>query len=156
MAVVFALAIQYGFPLWPIHLIWIAATVIDTYIGFAVGAFLKKKFRGTEFLGWLEKYRKMWLRWTGKYGSALSLGLLGIIDFPYINGFLAAWLDLPMNLSVLLTLAGNFVWYILIWGTVLGISSIFSNPTVIILIIIFIGVLSSFFFPMIQNRARRK
>jgi hypothetical protein len=90
----------------------------------------------------------------GPYGEKLSLALLGVVNFPFINTFIGAWIGLPLNMAFLLTLAGNFVWYLFLWGTVLGLSSFISNPEIIILILVVAGILSHFLFKFSKSSGR--
>ncbi len=143
-AIVFIIALQKNFPIWEINLIWICTTSLDMYVGYMLGKFTKEKLQGTRFFNWVERWIKKGRGELGPYGEKLSLALLGVIDFPYINTFIGAWIELPLKMAFMLTLAGNFVWYLFLWGTVLGLSSFISNPDIIILILIVGGVLSHF------------
>ena len=143
-AYVFILALQQNFPVWGIHAIWLATTLLDMYVGYAVGAFTRDRLRKTKLAERIGKTAAKMRTRLGPHGERFSLALLGIIDFPYINAFLGAWIGLPLGTTMLLTLAGNFVWYLVLWGAVLGIHTLVSDPDMIILILIGIGVLSHF------------
>jgi membrane protein YqaA with SNARE-associated domain len=147
-AIVFVIALQNNFPIWAINLIWICTTSLDMYVGYMLGKFTKEKFDDTRFFHWVEKYINKGKRTLGTHGEKLSLALLGIIDFPYINAFIGAWIGLPFNMTFLLTLAGNFIWLLFLWGTVLGLSAFVSNPDIIILILLVAGILSHFLFKL--------
>jgi membrane protein YqaA with SNARE-associated domain len=145
-AIVFVIALQNNFPIWAINIIWLCATCLDMYVGYTLGNYTKKKFSGTRFFEWMERLGKKMKAALGLHGEKFSLALLGVFDFPYINTFLGAWIGLPARTTFLLTLAGNFVWYLFLWGTVLGLSSLISNPDIIILIFVVIGGISYFLF----------
>jgi membrane protein YqaA with SNARE-associated domain len=157
-ALVLVVAQRSDIPLWPIHIIWAATTLADMYVGYLLGQLLKHKLNKNKFVqridGWVHKADES----LGKYGTNLALMLLGIIDFPYINTFIGAWLDVPMNMAFLFTFIGNFIWYLLLWGTVLGLTSFISNPSIILFIIIAIGVFSQVGFQIVNRtkRARRR
>jgi hypothetical protein len=145
-AIVFIVALQNNFPIWAINLIWICTTSLDMYVGYKLGKFTQEKLQGTRFFNWTEKWVKKGRAELGTHGEKLSLSLLGVIDFPYVNTFIGAWIGLPLNMAFLLTLAGNFVWFLFLWGTVLGLSAFVSNPDIIILILLVAGILSHFLF----------
>jgi hypothetical protein len=143
-AILFVFALQQGFPIWAINVIWVCATLLDMYVGCSLGKFTKKKSEGTKLARWIERMAGKMKTLLGTHGEKLSLALLGIIDFPYVNAFLGAWIGLPMGTTMLLTFAGNFLWYLILWGTVLGLSSFISNPDIILLILLVVGILSHF------------
>lgn len=147
-AIVFIIALQHNFPIWAINLIWICTTSLDMYVGFMLGKFTREKMQGTRFFIWVERWIKKGHAALGLHGEKFSLALLGVIDFPFVNTFIGAWIGLPFNMAFLLTLAGNFVWYLFLWGTVLGLSSFISNPNIIILILLVAGILSHFLFKL--------
>ncbi len=143
-AIVFVIALERNFPIWEINVLWICMTCFDMYVGYTLGSYIKRKLGGTRFFHWIEKLADKMKTLLGLHGEKLSLALLGIIDFPYLNAFLGAWIGLPLGMTFVLTLAGNFIWYLFLWGTVLGLSSFISNPDIIILILVVIGGLSYF------------
>ncbi len=149
-AYVFIIALQQNYPMWGIHLIWIATTLFDTYAGYVIGKFTRARLRGSKLERWIEKGAAKMRAALGAHGEKFSLALLGVIDFPYVNGFLGAWIGLPPRTTVLLTLAGNFVWYLVLWGTVLGLTAFVSNPDIIILILVGVGILSHFLFRLFK------
>lgn len=156
-AIVFIIALQNNFPIWEVHVIWLCTTALDMYVGYMLGKFTHEKLHGTRFFNWVERWIKKGRRELGPPGEKLSLGLLGIINFPYANTFIGAWIGLPLNLAMLLTLAGNLVWYLILWGTVLGLSALVTNPDIIILILVLVGVLSHYLFKVSRagNRSRK-
>jgi hypothetical protein len=141
-AIVFVIALQNNFPIWEINAIWICVTLLDMYVGFTLGKFTREKLQGTRFFNWAERLIQKGRQHLGKHGEKMSLALFGIVDFPYVNAFIGAWLGLPRNMAILLTLAGNFIWFLFLWGTVLGLSSLISNTDIIILILVVVGGLS--------------
>ncbi len=145
-AIVLLLAYQNHLPFWPIHLIWIAAAMLDMYAGFTLGTLLKRRFREGAFFDRIERWVTKIKQTLGTHGEQFSLALLGIINFSYLNTFLAAWLGLPMNIALIVTLIGNFIWYILIWAAVLGLDTFVSNPNIILLIIVGLCILSHLLF----------
>lgn len=153
-AIVFILALQNNFPIWAINLIWLCTTSLDMYVGYMLGKFTQERLHGTRFFNWVERWIDKGKSMLGLHGEKMSLALLGAIDFPYVNAFIGAWIGLPFNMTFLLTLAGNFAWYLFLWGTVLGLSSFVSNPDIIILILIVAGILSHFLFKFSKSSKR--
>jgi hypothetical protein len=137
---------QNNFPIWAINLIWLVVTSLDMYVGYKLGKFTQEKMQGTRFFAWVERMVHRAKDHLGLHGEKFSLALFGVVDFPYINTFLGAWLGLPLSMAFILTLAGNFIWFLFLWGTVLGLSEFISNPNIIILILVVVGLLSHFLF----------
>jgi hypothetical protein len=125
-AIVFIIALQNNFPIWEIHLIWLCITSLDMYVGYMLGKFTQEKFHGTRFFNWVERWVARGRAELGPHGEKLSLALL----------------------------AGNFAWYLFLWGTVLGLSSFISNPDIIILILVVAGILSHFLFKLSKSNGR--
>jgi hypothetical protein len=155
-AIVFIIALQNNFPIWEIHLIWLGITSLDMYVGYMLGKFTQEKLQGTRFFNWVERWIARGRAELGPHGEKLSLALFGVIDFPFVNTFIGAWIGLPFNMAFLLTLAGNFVWYLFLWGTVLGLSSFISNPDIIILTLVVAGILSHFLLKLSKSNGRSR
>lgn len=143
-AIVFVVALQDHFPIWGINLIWICVTTLDMYAGYMLGRFTHEKLQGTRFFNWAERWIEKGRHELGAHGEKISLALLGIIDFPYINTFIGAWIGLPLGAALPLTLAGNFIWFLFLWATVLGLSAFIRNPDIIVLILVVVAILSHF------------
>jgi hypothetical protein len=72
--------------------------------------------------------------------------LLGNFSFPYINAFIAAWLDVPFWESFFWLFVGNMIWYGLMWLVVIGVSSVVHNIAIafpIILLIVIVVMIAS-------------
>jgi len=145
-AAVFAVAATAHLSLLPIHIIYIAATVLDMYIGYELGLMAKARFQGTKFVRFADRISERVRKMLGKYGDKASITVLAIFDYPYLNTFIASWLGLSRKLAFTLTFVGNFVWYIGLWAAILGLKSIETNTTIIFLIIAVVGVLSHIIF----------
>jgi membrane protein YqaA with SNARE-associated domain len=145
-AIVFVIALENNYSLWLINLIWLCATSFDMYVGFSLGKLLKNHYQDRRFVQKIEGWVNSLKHALGKHGEKLSLALLGTINFPYLNAFFGAWLGMSMGMTFVLTLIGNIVWYLILLATVLGLSSFVSNPDIILLIIVAIGILSHFLF----------
>lgn len=151
-AVVFVLALQQNIPIWEINLIWFCTTSIDMYVGHVLGVLAREKMSDTRFGRWAERWIRRGRTELGAHGEKFSFTLLGVINFPYANTFIGAWIGMPFWTAYILTLTGNFIWLLFLWGTVLGLSSFISNPDIIILILVVAGVLSHFLFRLSRSK----
>ncbi len=131
-----------GVNAWVLHVLFIAATTADIFIGFAVGKFFHRKFSGVSRL---EKWIKSKARFLKQPGWEYLLTLAGIINFPYLNALLGAWLDLPFWRVFAATLIGDMIAYALYWGFALGIVNlslnIYLGAALVVTVIVGLGVL---------------
>ncbi|HVN26471.1 MAG TPA: hypothetical protein VMT99_02350 [Candidatus Paceibacterota bacterium] len=150
-AIVLVTAMKAGFALWPIHIIWAVGTVIDMYVGYELGRLLKTRLKGKRAVAWIDRSAHKVEQWLGGHGTNVALLLLSIVDFPYLNAFIGAWLDVPLGMTMLFTFIGNFGWYLALWGTVLGLSAFIKNSSIILLVVIVIGVISRVGFELFER-----
>lgn len=155
-ALVLVLAERSTINLWPIHIIWAATTIADMYVGYLLGSLLKKGLSKNKFVVRMDAWAEEISKALGDHGTAIALMFLGIINFPYLNAFIAAWLDMPMNMTFLFTFIGNFIWYLLLWGTVLGLTSFVRDPNIILLIIIAAGICAHIGMKIFDRAKRQK
>jgi membrane protein YqaA with SNARE-associated domain len=155
-ALVLVLAEHSSIPLWPIHIVWAATTLADMYIGYLFGNLLKRRLSKNKFVEWIDKSARRAMKALGSHGANIGLMILGVVNFPYLNAFIGAWLDMPMNMTFLFTFIGNFAWYLLLWGTVLGLTSFIHNPSIILLIIVAIGIFAHFGVKAFDHAQRTK
>jgi membrane protein YqaA with SNARE-associated domain len=141
---VFVAAQQDHIAVWIIHLLWAAATVLDMYLGYWLGLFVKHHSRHTRFHAWTDQWAGHVRRFLGHHGEALWIGILAIADFPYVNTFIAAWIGIPRKTSFIATFLGNLVWYVLIWGAILGVRTLTINPYWAVPVIIGLGIAAHF------------
>lgn len=132
LTAVIAIALQNGFPAWIIHILWAGITLCDMYIGFAGGSFLKRRYRDTRIMRRIDAYAEKLQEPLGKYGKRLFIIALGIILFPYVVTFIAAWLGISRKQSILYAFIANAIWYALIWIALLGAGAFFKDPTALI------------------------
>lgn len=119
---------QHNLNIWIIHSIWFIATITDICLGFILGKWIQKKFQGTRFEKFSHKWADRLERFIGRKGKKFALILLGIINFPYINSFLASWLSLSFKNIFILILVGDAIWYAIEWGINLGLRSLIPDP----------------------------
>ncbi len=151
-AAALALAQQQHLPAIPIHLIWTLGTIFDMYLGFTVGDWLHKKLRNTRFgrhIGtWAAKFEKLF----GRYGQTFALAMLAVVNFPYLNTFLASWAHIPKKIGYTATFIGDATWYFLLWGAVLSFGKTSAVATAVILAIV-IGVVSHVALKFLKDHA---
>lgn len=141
-AVIFA-AHAHRLPVVLIHVLFVLATIIDIVIGYAIGAYARKKLTRGKITSFAEKWSARFASYAGKKGRWVALLILGNFSFPYINAFLAGWLEMPFIESFIFLFLGNIVWYGFLWLIVLGVVSAVPNAWIAFPIIaaIAIGIL---------------
>lgn len=153
---VLLLARANGFPLWLIHLIWLGTTFFDMYIGYRAAKFLRHRFRGTKFVERTDRLTEKIKEALGKHGVPLTLTLLGVVDFPYINTFFAAWLELPMRTAFVYSLFGNLGWYIILLATVFGAAAVIPDPATAVFTLVIVGVASNLLLRFYEKHKHRR
>jgi len=144
-----------SFPFWLVHLIWFGTTFFDMYVGYVVGKYLQRRFHGTKFIERTDRWAGKIKEALGKHGEQLSLVFLGLLSFPYINTFFAAWLKLRMRTAFLYTFLGNLVWYLLLLTTIFGTAVLIPDPATAVFSIIIVGVASNLLLRFYGKHKRR-
>lgn len=138
--------------IWVIHLIYIVATLIDICVGYSLGKWLQKSTKESRF----ERFSSNWAskveRFIGRRGEKFVLILLGIINFPWLNAFLASWLRIPFRSVLLLIFIGNGIWYAIEWGINLGLRSLIPDPHLALYAVVGTALLFSVFSKVIMNK----
>jgi len=129
-----------------IHSLFLIGTIVDIIIGFYIGKYLNKKKLPPKIGKFIHNLSEYFLATNRKYERWFAFLVLGNISFPYINAFIAGYLDLPFWESSLFNFIGNILYYISLWLLMLGVHSIFKNiyvafgvaiATVFVILIIF-------------------
>ncbi len=126
---------QQHLPMLAVHGAFAALTILDMYIGFAAGTWAKGRLNHSRFGTWVNNKMEGLHKMLGEHGEKFSFTILGIIDFPYINTFIASWLNLPRKTAFILTFVGDTISYAILWATVTGATTFLRNPWFIVLII---------------------
>lgn len=126
-ALLFA-AKQGHYTIWVIHLIFAVATAFDIWIGYKIGKWTKNRYTTGRIVRFANKVSERFHAFMGKRGRKIAVFLLGNFSFPYVNAFLAAWLDIPFWEAFILLYIGNIVFYVVGWLFILGISIALPNP----------------------------
>ena len=112
---------QQHFHILLVHLVFVLATVFDIVVGYVLGKYLKKKMTGGKVVAFADKLSAKLNAYAGKKGRWVMLLVIGNFSFPYVNAFLAAWLDLPFWESFIFIFLGDMVYYAGIWLLILGV-----------------------------------
>lgn len=139
-AVIFA-AYHYHFHVVLIHILFLIATAIDIIIGFIIGKYVRRKMTHGKIVAFAEKWSARFHSYVGRRGRWVALLAIGNFSFPYINAFLAAWLDMPFIESFIFIFIGNIIWYISLWLLVLGIASTIPNPWIAFTVVVSVALI---------------
>ncbi len=123
--------------LWVVHAVWAAATAVDIWIGFLAGTMARSAWGDTRIGRFAERWAETLRAFMGERGAKWTLTLLGLVNFPWANAFIAAWLERDYRAAFLFIFLGDALWYALEWAIVLGIWSVLPNPHVAIFVVIF-------------------
>ena len=137
---------------WIIHILFIGITCFDIWIGYTAGLWIKKKWPESKFVHWGKKLSKRFHH-IGKIGQWTTIALAGYFNFPYINGFAAAWIDEPFWKVLPLILIGDILEYITLWLIVLGVSTFSVNPYIEIPVVAGVWFLIVFIGGLIKKEA---
>jgi len=133
-------AYQEHYFLWAIHFIWLAVTVIQIYIGFYLGKWIQKRFANSKFERWMKKSTHRLDKYIGTSGEAIALMLVAGVVSPAIAALGAAWLDISFTSVLTFALIGDLFWYVSEWATVFGVSHLFGNSVVEIVVVVVGGI----------------
>ena len=113
---------------WIIHAIFLVATAFDIWIGYAVGTWVKRRHKTGKLVRFADKCAARFHAYVGKRGRKFALFLLGNFSFPYVNSFIAAWLDIPFWESFMWLFVGNVIFYFASWFFIIGVMAVVPNP----------------------------
>lgn len=133
--------VRQGFSsIWIITALFTVATVIDIFVGYWLGRAMKRRFKRGPIRVFARKWIKRLQEYIGRHGRKVYMLLLAYFSFPYINAFIAAWLDIPFGESLLYLFLGNMLFYVTSWLLVLGVMSIIPNPFIAFGLVIILTV----------------
>jgi membrane protein YqaA with SNARE-associated domain len=143
---------HYHFHVVLIHILFIVATIIDIVVGFIAGKFVRRKMTHGKIVRFAEKWSARFNSYVGKRGRWVALLIIGNFSFPYINAFLAAWLDMPFVESFIFIFIGNMIWYVSLWLLVLGVASVVPNSWTALAVIVGITLIALYFMKRFKIR----
>ena len=136
-------AYQQHHNLWLVHGIFLAATTVDIYIGYYFGKWIQKKRPAGKLVVLAKKWAVKIESVMGMTGQKLWLLLLGALNFPHVDAFLASWLNLSFPEIFLFLFLGDLLWYVSEWLIILGVHSFVVNPATAIYVTIGISIILS-------------
>jgi len=142
--------------LWLINLIWATATVIDITVGYLIGKWIQRRFQNAKLVKWSERWATRIENFIGRKGERFSLILLGIINFPYLNAFLASWLKLSFKNVFILIFIGDTLYWIIEWVINVSVRSYFSDSHTVLYVVVGLGLLFSIVSKAILNKILKK
>jgi membrane protein YqaA with SNARE-associated domain len=135
-------AFQLHYSLWIISLVWFVVTVLQIWLGYLLGVYVKKKSSGSKFDHWVERQSKRLEASIHTSGEKLALAIFSNTISPALGAFFAAWLDLSFWNVMFYSFLGDLVWYLSTLATVFGLTKFFGTSNIkeaaIIIIIIFV------------------
>ena len=143
---------QHHFNLVFINLMWLFATAFDIWLGYAIGKWIQKRFKNTKFELWSQKWATRVDNFIGSKGEKFALVLLGIINFPYANSFLASWLKIPFKNVLILILVGDAIFWAIEWAINIGVRGFIFDSRTALYVIIGLGLLFSIFAKVLMNK----
>lgn len=143
---------HHNFNIWIVHLIWLTATVTTTILGFLLGKGILKKFRNTPVDKTVKAVLKRVKRVLGLHGEKYAFILLGIVNFPFINGILASVVDVPFKILFPLMLLGNTAWYISAWVMNIYIRRHVHNPLFALYVVVASGIILGIVYKKVFNK----
>ncbi len=135
-----------------VNLVWLIATIADLTIGYWIGKFVQKKIAGTKFEKRILRIVTAIENFMGKKGEKFTLVLLGIINFPYANSFIASWFDIPLRQMFALLFIGDVLYWGIEWGINIGVRSFPINPHTALLVVLLVAFLFAVLSKFLLNK----
>ena len=139
-----------------INAIWLCATMLDIWIGYTIGKWIQKKFQGTTFNTWSKKWALRIETFIGKRGERFALILLGIINFPYANAFIASWLSIPFRSVFIFLLIGDALYWAIEWIINITVRSAVHDPHTALYAVIGAALIFSIISKYVLNKILKK
>ena len=135
-----------------INFIWIFATVFDIWFGYKIGQWVQQRFQNTKFGVWSFKWAGRVENFIGRKGEKSALILLGIINFPYVNSFLASWSKISFKNIFTLIFIGDAIYWGIAWGINIGVRSFIIDPKLALYAVVGAGLLFSILAKTIMSK----
>jgi hypothetical protein len=155
-AAMLAAALRLGLNIWVIHGIWLAATVGETAIGYVVGGWLRRHYGDSRVGRWAERIARDIGRTVGARGERFFLFSLAFLLYTWMAGFVAAWMGISLEVTLVFIVLGNLAWYGLVWGTALGVNAVSPNFITVVIMIVAFGVALTVATAVVQKSQKKK
>ncbi len=116
-----------GMNLWLVQALWLCAVIIDLSVGYWLGTRVQHRYAHYRIVQRAQQLAAAIERRIGHYGRNVTLVVLGLVMFPYVNAFLISWLDGPPLVFLSLVFVGDVLYYAVEWGVALGALQTFSS-----------------------------
>lgn len=127
-------AYKEGYPLWPIHILFIACTIFISWFCYFLGKWAQKRFGHTKIIRYSQTRALKINGFLGNSGQRMALFVLGFIGMVQAMAFLASWLDLSLSEVIFLLCLGDIIWYVIEWLVVLGANAAAADYAIYIVI----------------------
>ena len=131
---------ELGYNLWIIHGIFIVVTSFDIWLGYQIGVWFKQRLHGKKLTGYIARGAAKLDHFMGSNGKKFSLVVLGLVNFPYLNGFFIPWLATDLREAFLFILLGDSLWYVSEWLLILGVKSFVHDPYIALVAVLGLSV----------------
>ena len=141
---------------WIIHLIWFTATSLTIIAGYVGGKLIQKRLNGSNLANKIRGFSNKIEHIIGKQGEKYAFILLGLVNFPYLNGVLASVVNVPFRVLFPLMFLGDAVWYVSTWILNIYIRNHVESSSIALYIVIGTGIVLGIIYKMIFNILTKK
>ena len=135
-----------------ITLIWFLCTCVDLIIPYYIGLhILRSSLLKKHFKKQIVKTQRI----LTKYGNLPGIIILSLINFTYINAFVAPMFPKKIGLILIFNFIGNIFWYLGIMAISLVAFQIFNNIRYISLFVSIIAAIATLFIFFIHSKIHR-
>jgi membrane protein YqaA with SNARE-associated domain len=144
--------VRAGYPINFIHLLWLALTVSQIYLGYVLGRWGQTRFATTKLANWIKQWIEKVDDIIGRKGEKVALIFFTLLTLPFFSGFIASWLPIPVWSILLFSTLGSFIWYLQVWIGVYGAGQFSSGLVTTVISVVIIGTLVSIPFARWRKR----
>ncbi|MEI6352773.1 MAG: hypothetical protein WCO35_02450 [Candidatus Nomurabacteria bacterium] len=128
-----------------INILFVLLSVLDITVAYFLGKYLQKRFSHKKIIIKSKTIASKLENFIGKKGEFFSLILIGIINTPYLDSFLASWLNIKFKKVLTLVLIGDVIWWCISWYINIKVRQNVSNPYAALYVVVFIALIITIF-----------
>lgn len=136
---------EYHLNLFLINILFVVLSILDIFIGYYLGKYLQKRFSYKKIIIKSKNIASRLENFIGRKGETFSLILIGIINMPYLNSFVASWLNMKFKKVLTLIFIGDVIWWCISWYINIKVRQNVSNPHTALYIVVSIALIISIF-----------
>ena len=121
-----------------------------------MGKWTQRIFKETRFGKWAEKWAIRVENFIGKNGEHFAIILLGVINFPWLNAFIASWLKLTFKNIFILIFIGDAIYWATAWAINIGVRNYVADPHLALYVVVGIGLAFSVGSKALLNKLLKK